>query len=310
MTDQIARNEKQLGAILRRARKNAGAHARLAQQPDPPAPWRYRTKERLVSLPTPNQPGFKDADQAAVEGRKVPKATVVQMPGAALPGTFGAAFQRLKISVKWLALDEASKRKNTRLIEEFLELRVVPDHPLIWRDVPVKNLRRIHIEELLGRFIATPHKAKHLLVGIRKLVYIALRQDWIKSIPQQRSSGARPMSVGKPGRAKRWRNLKTVGTWAPQHALAMVWRFGSAAAAATSRACAGTRGSPAVSSSMASSVTLTGLISSRPRTRDEQAANGFSCRSRRCCPRSWMRLTGAARPSWSTPMGSPSPPSP
>ncbi|TIW69654.1 MAG: integrase, partial [Mesorhizobium sp.] len=103
--------------------------------------WRYRTKERVVSLPAPNQPGFKDAYKAAVEGRKVPKAPVVQMPGAALPGTFGAAFQRLKISVKWLALDEASKRKNTRLIEEFLELRVVPDHPLIWRNVPVKNLR-------------------------------------------------------------------------------------------------------------------------------------------------------------------------
>lgn len=145
--------------------------------------WRYRTKERVVSLPAPNQPGFKDAYQAAVEGRKVPKAPVVQMPGAALPGTFGAAFQRLKISVKWLALDEASKRKNMRLIEEFLDLRVVADHPLIWRDVAVKNLRRIHIEELLGRFIATPHKAKHLLVGIRKLVYVALRQDWIEIDP-------------------------------------------------------------------------------------------------------------------------------
>lgn len=116
----------------------------------------------MLSLPAPNQAGFKEAYQAAVEGRKVPKAPVV-MPGAALPGTFGAAFQRLKISVKWLALDEASKRKNTRVIEEFLELRVVPDHPLIWRDVAVKNLRRIHVEELLGRFIATPHKAKHLL---------------------------------------------------------------------------------------------------------------------------------------------------
>ncbi|TGS98763.1 hypothetical protein EN856_37515, partial [Mesorhizobium sp. M8A.F.Ca.ET.213.01.1.1] len=91
-----------------------------------------------------------------IGGRKVPKAPVVRMPGAALPGTFGAAFQRLKISVKWLALDEASKRKNSRLIEEFVDLRVVADHPLTWHDVPVKNLRRIHVEELLGRFIATP----------------------------------------------------------------------------------------------------------------------------------------------------------
>ena len=69
--------------------------------------WRYRTKERMVSLPAPDQPGFEEAYQAAVEGRKINKAPVVKMPGAALPGTFGAAFQRLRISVKWLALDEA-----------------------------------------------------------------------------------------------------------------------------------------------------------------------------------------------------------
>ncbi|NGO54300.1 tyrosine-type recombinase/integrase [Allomesorhizobium camelthorni] len=145
--------------------------------------WRYRTKERVVSLPAPDQPGFEEAYQAAVEGRKINKAPVVKMPGAALPGTFGAAFQRLKVSVKWLALDEASKRKNTRLVQEFLKLRVVGDNPLTWHDVPIKHLRRAHVEELLGRYIATPHKAKHLLVAIRKLIYVGLLQDWIEIDP-------------------------------------------------------------------------------------------------------------------------------
>lgn len=51
------------------------------------------------------------------------------MPGDALPGTFGSAAQRLKASVKWLAHDESTKSKNGRLIEEFLELRIVPDNP-------------------------------------------------------------------------------------------------------------------------------------------------------------------------------------
>jgi integrase len=137
----------------------------------------------VVSLPAPDQRGFKEAYQAAVEGRKVHKAPVIQMPGAALPGTFGAAAQRLKATVKWLTLDEATKEKNTRLIDEFLSLRIVNDHPLTWRDVPVKNLRRAHVEELLGRFVATPHKAKHLLVAIRKLIYVGLRQDWIEIDP-------------------------------------------------------------------------------------------------------------------------------
>lgn len=145
--------------------------------------WRYRTKERIVSLPAPSQPGFKEAYKAAVEGRKPKIAPVIKMPGAALPATFGAAFQRLKLSVKWLALDPASKRKNEGLIEEFLQLRIVSDHPLTWHDVPVKHMKRAHIEELLGRFIATPHKAKHLLVAVRKLVYVGLRQDWIEIDP-------------------------------------------------------------------------------------------------------------------------------
>jgi hypothetical protein len=145
--------------------------------------WRYRTKERLVSLPAPDQPGFEEAYQAAVEGRKNRKAPVVRMPGAALPGTFGTAYQRLKVSVKWLALNDASKQKNTRLIEEFLGLRVVSDHPLTWHDVAVKHLKRAHVEELLGRYIATPHKARHLLIAIRKLIYIGLRQDWIEIDP-------------------------------------------------------------------------------------------------------------------------------
>ncbi|WP_246677201.1 tyrosine-type recombinase/integrase [Mesorhizobium sp. B3-1-8] len=145
--------------------------------------WRYRANGRLVTLPAPNDVGFKEAYQAAVEGRKIHKALVITMPGAALPGTFGAAEQRLKASVKWLAHDESTKFKNSRLIEEFLGLRVVDDHPLTWRDVPVKNLRRVHVEELLGRFIATPHKAKHLLVAIRKLVNVAIRLDWIEIDP-------------------------------------------------------------------------------------------------------------------------------
>ncbi|MBZ9905333.1 hypothetical protein LB557_04835 [Mesorhizobium sp. BR115XR7A] len=52
----------------------------------------------------------------------------------------------MKASVKWLAHDGSTKFKNSRLIEEFLALRVVAGHPLTWRDVPVKNLRRGHVK--------------------------------------------------------------------------------------------------------------------------------------------------------------------
>ncbi|WP_287159971.1 hypothetical protein [Mesorhizobium sp.] len=203
--------------------------------------WRYRTKERVVSLPAPDQPGFKEAYQAAVEGRKAPKAPVVRMPGAALPGTFGAATQRLKVSVKWLAHDEATRRKNTRLIDEFLDLRVVPDNSLTWRDVPVKNLRRAHVEELLGRFIATPHKAKHLLVAIRKLVYVGLRQDWIETDPTASVEWRpAPIPAGRRGLATQWNNLSGAGQSALPRARATGLLFGLAIVEAMSQACDGT----------------------------------------------------------------------
>jgi len=145
--------------------------------------WRYRHKGRTVSLPAPDEPGFEEAYQAAVEGRKPRKAQVVAMPGAALPETLGAAYRLLKTTAKWIAYDAATRAKNTRLLEEFLASRIAEDHPLVWRDVQVRHVKRSHLEDLLGRHAATPHKAKHLLVAIRKLLKVAAREDWIENDP-------------------------------------------------------------------------------------------------------------------------------
>lgn len=145
--------------------------------------WRYRHKGRSVTLPAPNDPAFEEAYQAAVEGRSPKKAAVVHMPGAALPATFGAAYRKLKATAKWIAFDEATRSMNGRLIEEFLATRIVNDNPLTWRDVQVKDLRRGHVEEILGTYVATPHKAKHLLVALRKLIRVAAREDWIEADP-------------------------------------------------------------------------------------------------------------------------------
>lgn len=147
--------------------------------------WRYRHKGRSVTLPSPNDPTFEEAYQAAVEGRAPKKAAVVPMLGAALPATFGAAYRKLKSTAKWIAFDQATRAKNGRLIEEFLDKRIVEDNPLTWRDVQVKDLRRGHVEEILGNYVATPHKAKHLLVAIRKLIKVAAREEWIEADPTQ-----------------------------------------------------------------------------------------------------------------------------
>jgi hypothetical protein len=92
------------------------------------------------------------------------------------------------------------------------------DNPLTWHDVAVKHLRRAHVEELLGRSIATPHKAKHLLVAIRKLIYVGLRQDWIEIDPTAAIEWRPATSAGKHGHAKRCSNLSSVGRSALLHA--------------------------------------------------------------------------------------------
>lgn len=146
--------------------------------------WRYRRKGKTVALPgQPGDPEFEEHYNAAVEGRAPKKATVAKMPGAALPRTFGAAWRILKTTADWKAYDDATKDKNTRLIEGFLASRVVPDHPILWRNVPVSDLRRRHLKDIIAAHASTPHKAKHLLVGIRKLIYIALDEEWIDVDP-------------------------------------------------------------------------------------------------------------------------------
>jgi hypothetical protein len=147
--------------------------------------WRYRSKGRTVQLPAPDEDeaAFREHYEAAVEGREPKKAEVVAMPGAALPETFAAAFRMLKVTAKWISYDDATKKKNTDLIEEFLVRRIVDDHPLTWAQVPVKSMRLAHVEELLGAYATTPHKAKHLLTAIRKLIRVAARDGWIDVDP-------------------------------------------------------------------------------------------------------------------------------
>jgi len=146
--------------------------------------WRFRRGKVTKSLRgQPGDPEFEEAYRAAVEGREPRKASVVKMPGSALPGTFAAAWVKVKRTPDWLAHDPATQMKNIRLAEEFLKLKVAEGHPVLWGDVPVKDLKRRHVKEILARFSATPHKAKHLLVTIRKMIAVALDEEWMETDP-------------------------------------------------------------------------------------------------------------------------------
>lgn len=151
--------------------------------------WRYRRAGKTISISgQPGEPRFEEAYQAAIEGRLPRKATVVAHPGATVPKSFRDAWKRVLRTPEWIVLDNATKSKNTRLAEEFLTLHVIENDPALWADMLVEDLKRRHIKEILARFSATPHKAKHLLVTIRKMIAVALDEEWIEVDPSYKLS--------------------------------------------------------------------------------------------------------------------------
>jgi len=146
--------------------------------------WRYVSSGKIIHLPgQPGDTAFEEAYSAAVEGRQRRQADVVRHPSSAKPKTLGDAWGRVKKTPEWAAYDPATRKKNTMLAETFLASRVVSTNPFLWRDVPVRDLQRRHLKGILAAHSGTPHKAKHLLTAIRKMIYIALDEEWIETDP-------------------------------------------------------------------------------------------------------------------------------
>ncbi|KQS76844.1 integrase [Rhizobium sp. Leaf384] len=146
--------------------------------------WRYRRAGKTIALPgVPGDPEFEEAYSAAIEGRERRLATVVRLPGQALPGSFQSAWKKVQRGPDWLAFDPKTKAKNVSLAGQFLELPVAPSHPEVWGDMLVRDLKRRHVKEILAHYSETPHKAKHVLVAIRKMIAVALDEEWIETDP-------------------------------------------------------------------------------------------------------------------------------
>jgi integrase len=87
---------------------------------------------------------------------------------------------------KWRELSPASTLVQTRSIERFLSMPVVEGQSLLFKDVDVQDLKRRHIKMLLVRKADHPHAAADLLRMIRKLVGVALDQEWLEVDPTYR----------------------------------------------------------------------------------------------------------------------------
>lgn len=143
--------------------------------------WRYRRGGKTISiLGQPGEPDFEEAYQAAVEGRAPKKAKVLEHPNATIPKSFKDAWKRVMRTPEWLVLDERTKGQDIMLAERYLAMKVVDEAPDTWADMLVQDLRRRHLKDVLARFIETPHAGKHTLKVVRKMIRVALDEEWIE----------------------------------------------------------------------------------------------------------------------------------
>lgn len=146
--------------------------------------WRFRRAGKTISLPgAPGDPEFEEAYRAAVEGREPVKAAVVAHPNTALPCTFGAAWRLVKKSADWQRLEPATQHNNTRWTEAFLSTPLAEGEPEIWQNVRVADFKRRHMKALLAAKAETPHAARNQMVAIRRMLAVALDEEWIEADP-------------------------------------------------------------------------------------------------------------------------------
>jgi integrase len=145
--------------------------------------WRFRKSgHREFLLPgEPHSPEFDHAYEAAVYGQLIPKpGQLVRLPGSALPESLRAAYLALKKMDGWERLDNRTKTRDARHIENFLSHT---DGGQPWGDGPVAELRRKHVKAYLETMAETPHAARVALKAIRKLIMTAIEEEWIDADP-------------------------------------------------------------------------------------------------------------------------------
>lgn len=180
--------------------------------------WRFRRLGKTLSLRgQPGEASFEADYLAAVEGRERPEAEVRKISSAVEPGSFKDAWRRVLRTAEWQKHDDATKLKNSRLAEEFLSLPLASGLTEVWGDMLVKDMKRRHVKGILAHYSETPHKAKHVLVAIRKMIRIALDEEWIEFDPSHQL-GYRPENKG-------WR----AWTDAERQKYEERWEIGSAA---------------------------------------------------------------------------------
>jgi integrase len=141
--------------------------------------WRLRRKgEKDVMLR--GEPGTEEFDRAyenAIYGRS----SIVPFPTAANSRTLKAAYRLLMQTEEWCSLERKSKTRYQQTIERIL------DAPALGKDTigdgPVEDLKRSYVKEILSSFRDTPHMERIVLICLRKLIMVAIEEEWIEIDP-------------------------------------------------------------------------------------------------------------------------------
>lgn len=141
--------------------------------------WRLRRSgHKDVMLPgEPHTDEFDQAYQAAALGLR---AVIVDMPGAASPKSLKAAYRCLKATDEWRRLDDKSRTRYQLTIERILSMKV---GRAILGDGPVEDLKRTHVKTILSAYRETPHMERIVLICLRKLIMVAIDEEWIEVDP-------------------------------------------------------------------------------------------------------------------------------
>lgn len=141
--------------------------------------WRLRRGgHKDVMLPgEPHTPDFDEAYQAAIMGRPAP---VIRHPNEGRPRSLKSAYRILKDTAEWNALDGRSRTRYRQTIERILTMKI---GGVELGGGPVEHLKRGHVKKILTAFQHTPHMERIVLICLRKLILVAIDEEWIEVDP-------------------------------------------------------------------------------------------------------------------------------
>jgi len=151
--------------------------------------WRFRRNGATVSLPgQPGEARFEAAYTDALAGRPASRtAAIVRHPAHAEPRSLKAAWRLVasRDNLEWSRIRASSRQRYIETAERLLALPI-GDTSEKWESARIEDLRRRHIKALLAQVSATPHEARLMLVVVRKMMEVALDQEWITADPTYR----------------------------------------------------------------------------------------------------------------------------